>query len=118
MNKIDFSRDGVLKTIYPIVKGKDVLDVGCIEHDLDRKNKERIWVHDFLRENAKNVTGIDILEDDIKKLKWQGYDVHCMNAEKFNFNKKFDVIFAGELIEHLSNPGLFLEKCKKHLKKG
>jgi 2-polyprenyl-3-methyl-5-hydroxy-6-metoxy-1,4-benzoquinol methylase len=31
--------------------------------------------------------------------------------------KEYDVIMAGELIEHLSNPGLFLERIKVHLKK-
>ena len=41
-----------------------------------------------------------------------------MNAENFHFEGKFDVIFAGEIIEHLSNPGLFLEKANKHLIKG
>jgi SAM-dependent methyltransferase len=115
--KIDFSKDGVLKTIYPYIKDKEVLDIGCIEHSLERKHKERIWVHDFLKENAKHVTGIDILENDILALRKQGYDVYTQNAESFNFDRKFDVIFAGELIEHLSNSGLFLDKCKKHLKK-
>ncbi len=117
MNKIDYSHDGVLKTIYPHIKDKDVLDIGCVEHDINRKHKERIWVHDFLKQNANHVTGIDILKKDVDILKKQGYDVYCQSAENFKFNKKFDVIFAGELIEHLSNPGLFLESCKKHLKK-
>src|SRR3989344_7708517 len=112
-----YLKDKVLTTIYPYIKDKEVLDIGCIEHDLERKDKERIWVHDFLRQNAKHVVGIDILKKDIETLKKQGYDVYCQNAETFKLNKKFDVIFAGELIEHLSNPGLFLEKCKLHLKK-
>src|SRR3989344_7621255 len=112
-----YLKDKVLTTIYPYIKDKEVLDIGCIEHDLERKDKERIWVHDFLRQNAKHVVGIDILKKDIEILKKQGYDVYCQNAETFKLNKKFDVIFAGELIEHLSNPGLFLEKCKFHLKK-
>ena len=113
---IDFSKDGVLKAIYPYIKNKDVLDVGCVEHDINRMHKERIWVHDFLREHTKHVTGIDILKEDVKILQKQGYDVYCQSAESFTFKKKFDVIFAGELIEHLSNPGLFLQQCKKHLK--
>lgn len=114
--KIDFSEDEVLKAVFPYIKGKDVLDIGCVEHTLDVKNKERIWVHDFLREHTLHVTGIDIQERDIETLKKQGYDVSCQNAESFRFDKKFDVIFVGELIEHLSNPGLFLEKCREHLK--
>jgi SAM-dependent methyltransferase len=114
--KIDYSKDEILKTILPHIKDKEILDVGCIQHNLKRKNKERIWVHDFLRENAKNVKGIDIIKKDIQKLKNQGYDIYYKNAENFKFNKNFDVIFAGELIEHLSNPGLFLKQCRKHLR--
>ncbi len=114
---INFSRDEVLKAIYPYVVGKDVLDVGCVDHDLKRKHKSRIWVHDFLKEHAKSVSGIDILKSAVESLNKQGYDVTCQNAESFSFKKKFDVIFAGELVEHLSNPGLFLERCKKHLRK-
>lgn len=53
----------------------------------------------------------------MKKLKKKGYNVFCQNAETFFFKEKFDVIFAGELIEHLSNTGLFLERCSLHLKK-
>jgi SAM-dependent methyltransferase len=30
----------------------------------------------------------------------------------------FDVVFAGELVEHLSNPGLFLENSRSWLKEG
>ena len=101
----------------PYIKNKAVLDIGCVEHDIRNKNKKRIWVHDFLKEHTKHVIGIDILKKDIEILKKQGYDIYYQNAETFKFNKKFDVIFAGELIEHLSNPGLFLEKCRKHLKK-
>jgi len=112
-----FKKDQILTTIYPYIKGKEVLDIGCIEHTLENRNKERIWVHDFLREYAEHVTGIDIQKDDIETLKKQGYDVHHKNAETFKFNKKFDIIFAGELIEHLSNPGLFLQQCYNHLMK-
>ena len=110
------THDQILKEVYPYVKDKIVLDVGCVEHDFDKRNKERIWVHDFLREYCQEVVGIDYLEKDVQKLQHLGYNVFCMNAENFCLKRKFDVVFAGELIEHLSNPGLFLDCCKRHLK--
>lgn len=113
----DWKKDGVLSEIHDHIKGKRVLDIGCVEHDISRKNKQRIWVHGFLCEHAKKVKGIDIVQKDIKKMQSDGYDVSCQSAEDFTFKEKFDVIFAGELIEHLSNPGLFFERCRKHLKK-
>ncbi len=36
--------------------------------------------------------------------------------EDIEWDKKFDIVFAGELIEHLNNPGLFLRGVKSCLK--
>src|SRR3989344_2076395 len=105
---MDNKKDDILRALLPEIENKKVLDVGCVEHDIKNKNKERIWVHDFLRKHTKQVIGIDILKKDIDILRKQKYDVHFQNAESFHFDEKFDVIFAGELIEHLSNPGVFL----------
>jgi len=79
--------------VFPYIKDKEVLYVGCVDHKLE-KSGSPLWVHSFLRKYSKRVIGFD-----------------------FELNKKFDVILAGEIIEHLSNPGLFLKQCKKHLKK-
>lgn len=45
-----------------------------------------------------------------------GFNAKVMDAEQIKFNEKFDVVFAGELIEHLPNPGLFLKAAQKVLK--
>lgn len=111
-------KETILTTIEPYIFEKKVLDVGCVEHELERIHKKKYWVHDFIREHAKEVIGIDILKKECDVLRGRGYDIVCQNAESFHFLPiKFDVIFAGELIEHLSNPGLFLERCLLHLKK-
>ena len=34
----------------------------------------------------------------------------------FDFENKFDVILAADVIEHLSNPGMFLRSCARNLK--
>lgn len=102
-------------------KGKDVLDVGPCDFswmpDLDWFRKE--WIHAAIVENARSVVGIDIFREGIERAKQFGYgNIIYANAENFNLGKKFDVVFAGELIEHLSNPGLFLNCAKRHLRKG
>lgn len=96
-----------------------VLDVGCVQHSLDRVNWRDPpigeWLHADLRQITNDVYGIDIVEADIKTLQEEGFNVEIGDAETFKFNQEFDVIVAGELIEHLSNPGLFLDRCYEHL---
>lgn len=113
--KDKYKKSKLFREIYPLVKNKDVLDVGCIEHSINAIEDNPFWVHSFLRDNS-NVLGIDILEKEVKIFKSAGYNMKVANAEMFKLRKKFEVVFAGELIEHLSNPGLFLQQSKKHLK--
>ncbi len=115
MDKQKINKSELFKAILLLIKGKDVLDVGCVEHTSKAKLRNPFWVHQFLHDNC-NVLGIDLLKEDVKVLVKEGYNMKVANAETFNLKKKFDVVFAGELIEHLSNPGLFLQQSKKHLK--
>ncbi|MBI4919683.1 class I SAM-dependent methyltransferase [Candidatus Azambacteria bacterium] len=78
------------------------------------------WVHKMLLDKAKEVYGIDV-DFDLSKLADIGnykQNYKKRSAENFDFRVKFDVIFAGDIIEHLSNPGLFLKSCAKNLKNG
>ncbi|MFX0132125.1 MAG: class I SAM-dependent methyltransferase [Candidatus Hodarchaeota archaeon] len=104
-----------IKMILQFIKESDkVLDVGCVHHTEESLTSE-VWLHKFVKMKAASVIGIDILEDKIKILKKLGYDVMVANAETMNIGKKFNVIVAGEIIEHLSNPGKFLENAHNHL---
>jgi SAM-dependent methyltransferase len=97
------------------VIGPDVLDVGCAGHSL--KLGSPYWLHGQLAEQFPYVTGIDLNAENIRQMHDAGFhNVFTASAEDFSLDKKFDSIVAGELIEHLSNPGLFLERCRAHLK--
>lgn len=94
---------------------KFVLDVGCVgggEFDDDRSE----WLHGHIERNARTVVGIDSDELGARRLWNFGFNVFCGDAEDFNLNQTFDVVVAGELIEHLSNPGMFLDCARRHLK--
>jgi 2-polyprenyl-3-methyl-5-hydroxy-6-metoxy-1,4-benzoquinol methylase len=60
--------------------------------------------------------GLDIDKKGIQFLLEKGYKVICADAQDFNLGEKFDVIVAGDIIEHLSDAGKFLECVKLHLK--
>lgn len=102
-----------------VQKDDSVLDIGCIEHSLDRANwrdpEPGEWLHADLQRISDDVFGIDILNEDIKKLQSEGFNVEVADAEEFKFDRKFDIIIAGELIEHLSNPGEFLDRAREHI---
>ncbi|MFA7298214.1 MAG: class I SAM-dependent methyltransferase [Candidatus Absconditabacterales bacterium] len=91
-------------------KDKEVLDFG-VGDTSDR------FLHKIIANSAKNVIGVEIDEERAERLRKQGYTILQGDAEHINIGKQFDVIIAGDLIEHLNNPGLFLENVKKHLKK-
>ena len=75
-------------------------------------------MHQELSRITKEVWGVDISESGITFLKSKGINnLFVGNVEKINeltelYSKKFDIIVASEIIEHLDNPGLFLESVK------
>ena len=104
-----------IEKILQYTKGPRVLDVGCVGGKLDVKNP--YWLHAHLLQNFEYVIGVDINQEAINTLKQLGYNVLLRDAQKLDLNEKFDTIVAGELIEHLSNPGQFLEAAKHLLNK-
>lgn len=118
----DYLKQEYYRKILPYIKGKVVLDVGCTAHDLLSKsvyaNEYRLWSHWFLYKMAKKVIGIDIEKKSVETMNYLGFNAKIMDAEHINFDEKFDVVFAGELIEHLTNPGLFLKAAKRSLVPG
>ena len=90
-----------------------VLDVGFWGQG--KKMESEDWPHRLLKNKAKDIYGID-LEIDYEKIPADEKVKYFISAaEDFNLNMKFDIVFAGDLIEHVINPGLFLDNAKKHL---
>ena len=94
--------------------GKTVLDLGCVNHD-PTCYINKYWIHKALCSVASDCIGLDMCEEGVVYLKKKGFKVILGNAENFNIGKRFDVIVAGELIEHLENASGFLECAKSHL---
>lgn len=101
--------------IEPLLSGKDVLDLGCVQHDFEETQRDD-WFHDLIVDVAKTTVGVDILEDAISELNEQGYEMYQGDVENIRLDKQFDVVFAGELIEHLTDFDAFFETVKHHLR--
>src|SRR5258708_9026837 len=59
-----------------LAAGKSVLDIGVVEHTTGAADHPG-WLHGNLKRAAARCLGVDVLEDEVAKLKAQGYDVVC-----------------------------------------
>lgn len=108
-HKIAFATQGM--------EGKHVLDIGSAHHD-PATHASPYWVHKAIKARAASVIGLDLSPEDVEYLRGFGYDMRVGNAHHFELGQKFDIIFAGDLIEHLEDLSGFFESCKAHLKPG
>lgn len=107
--------------IISLCKGKTVLHLGCADYPFSREQYEAgNLLHQKITDVAKYAVGVDISAEGIAFLSSLGYkNLLVGDAEKLeglNINQQFDVVVAGEILEHLSNPGMFFSGIKFFLK--
>jgi 2-polyprenyl-3-methyl-5-hydroxy-6-metoxy-1,4-benzoquinol methylase len=93
-----------------LATGKSVLDIGVVEHTQDAAESP-LWLHGHLKRCAASCLGVDLLEEEVEHLRAKGYDVTCADITKAPLPGEFDLIVAGEVLEHLDSPGQFMENC-------
>lgn len=99
------------------VRGLDVLDVGCVDHDATREQDDR-WLHKRLAATAASIIGVDIEEAACQRLRERGYSMVAGDACTVDLGREFDAIVAGEIIEHVENPGQMIRNLARHLRSG
>ena len=109
--------DCILNYLQPNYK---VLHVGCCGDDeaFEHEWKAGIALHKYLHDLlGDNLIGMDINEKLVRELNDKGMKAVVADAQDLPTSMgKFDVIVAGELIEHLENPGLFLRSDRQLLR--
>lgn len=105
--------------ILDACRNKRVLHVGCADVPLTQKRLEDgTLLHGMIEKVAAVQYGIDLSAEGIGILRQQGYNnLAVANVEELTKSNpfgdvNFDVIVAGEILEHLSNPGYFLDGMK------
>lgn len=101
-----------------------VLDIGCVDARPRREGAQtRIerkpdLLFRRIVEICPQTLGVDIDAPGVEVLRRSGYQVVQADAETMDLGERFDTIIAGELIEHLENPGRFLRNMHRHLRAG
>ena len=107
-----------LDAIVDLSVGPRVLHIGCGgARKVDKDPVQTRWLHGLLSREFDEVWGIDTNGPGVERLRASGFEnLHLMAAEDLELNTTFDTIVAGEVIEHLVDPGSFLRRISDHLK--
>lgn len=100
-----------------LVRGKSVLDVGCVEHSAELEMQDT-WLHKHLRNSSARIVGLDYEAEHVAELQRRGYNIIAGDAMTVDLSERFDVVTAGEIIEHVENPGMLVQNLKRHLNPG
>jgi hypothetical protein len=100
--------------------GKKVLHLGCTNYPYTKEAIENnMLLHTELGKTAAELFGFDFDQEGIDILTGLGvnnlYQADLEKLEEVKLDKTFDVIIAGEIIEHLRNPGLFLQGIQRFM---
>jgi 2-polyprenyl-3-methyl-5-hydroxy-6-metoxy-1,4-benzoquinol methylase len=114
MMRTEYLNSRIQEFLSTFVQGKSVLDVGCVDHSASVEREDH-WLHKHLARSAQSILGLDILESDAAELRQRGYEVVCGDAMNVSLNQTFDVVVAGEIIEHIDDPAAFVTNLARHL---
>jgi 2-polyprenyl-3-methyl-5-hydroxy-6-metoxy-1,4-benzoquinol methylase len=112
-------------TIVEMCRNKSVLHLGCVgftDCPIDEKVRQaRESLHAQLTDVASSCTGVDLDGRAITELKDHGVFDNIVEGNVEHLEKlsadmaDYDVVVAGDIIEHLSNPGLMLDGIRARL---
>lgn len=100
-------------SIRPFIAERSVLDLGA-----GSGHNRTDWMHALIKEHASEAVGIDMSDEFVERARERGADLILGDAESIRLGRTFDVVFAGELIEHLSCFTGFLATAREHLDEG
>ena len=106
--------------IKSMCAGKKVLHLGCANYPYTKHSIENdMLLHYDLKKISKELYGFDFDQEGLDILEADGTrDLYRADLERLDevpIGETFDVIVAGEMIEHLNNPGLFLTGIQRFM---
>lgn len=116
-----FARVQRVAFLKDLCRGRSVLHLGCTNWPYQEQSSgDDRFLHAALMPEAGELWGMDGDAEGLAALESQGvsnlYHGDLEKLEQVAINRTFDVIVAGEVIEHLSNPGLFLNGVQRFMR--
>jgi 2-polyprenyl-3-methyl-5-hydroxy-6-metoxy-1,4-benzoquinol methylase len=94
-------------------EGRTVLDIGA-GSGVNRPD----WMHALVASVAREAVGVELDDALAAQARAKGYDVTVGDAQTMDLGRTFEVVWGGEVIEHLSCAGGFLDAARRHLEPG
>jgi SAM-dependent methyltransferase len=107
--------DGVAQLLDRFALRRSVLDVGCANYEGDYGFG---LVHSMVLERCTTCVGVDIDPAVLRLPRSPKARYFHADAETFKLDQTFDLVFCGDVIEHVSNPGLFLRNARAMMERG
>ena len=104
--------------VTTFVAGKSVVDLGFVDESrMVSKRALGTWLHASVAREARSAVGIDSNPEGVELARELGYEAYVADCEDRDALAELslepaDVVVAGEIIEHLDQPGRFLEAVK------
>ena len=104
--------------ILRLCTSRKILHLGCADFPFTAQRGDQL-LHRKLSQvtDPELLWGLETSQEGAQLLREMGFDniIHC-NAEQMDLGlqgEEFDMILAGEIIEHVANPGMFLDSISK-----
>jgi SAM-dependent methyltransferase len=107
-----------------LAEGRSVIHVGFVDAGYQEMQAEAgTWLHAHLAETATRLVGIDLDEEGVARAGADGYEAYvadCRDPDQIDALgiQPAEIVIAGEVIEHLDDPGSFLEGLHRLLAPG
>ena len=98
-------------------RGRRVVHIGFVDELAATKLAQGVWLHSRLADAAASLVGLDADEEGVAWARAEGYEAQVVDAQSPEAAEAlglepFDVVVAGEIVEHLDAPGPFLRAMR------
>jgi SAM-dependent methyltransferase len=98
-----------------LATGRRVVHIGFVDFGCQTLNEQSgAWLHDHLARTASELIGLDLDPAGVDDARRRGYEAHAVDCRDVDAVRALglppaDLVVAGEVIEHLDDPGSFLD---------